>query len=343
MKPLQEKLKKKKRIKILIIRLKPIGDAVLISSVFRNIKKMYPQALVHIIVYPFVYPVIQNNPNIDKLIILKRDNFHKFIFYMQSFFKYYDIIIDYINNPTSTLIAFFTHSGYIIGNKNRRNFFYHYRNTSDEKEYSAIRSLKLLKPLGLNNFEDYMPEIFLDKKDVIMADKLLSCLKLKKNIIGLFVSAKYTSRQYPPENFAKLAQLIVKKTPNQALFLFGKDDIETLFTIQKKIKEQTNISYISPQITIGELAAIISKLKFLITNDTGPKHLATAQKIPTFTIYSSTDEAVWNPPDRKKHPFIREKIDCAPCNKLSCPKNTTECMTNLSPEKIFNKLKKYIR
>lgn len=342
MKPLKEKLKKQKKIKILILRLKPIGDTVLISPVFRNIKKTYPQAKISVIIYPMAYDVIKNNPNVDKVIILKRNNFSKLIYYLKSIFKYYHVIIDYINNPTSTIIAFFTHAKVKIGNRTKRNFFYNYRFKFDKKEYSSIRCLRLLEPIGISRFDDYLPELFLDRQDIITVNRLFSSLKIKKRVTALFVSAKYATRQYPPENFAYLGKLIIEKAKHNILFLFGKDDIQSLYTIQKIIQENKKVFFISPKITIGELCAVLSKVRFLITNDTGPKHLATALKIPTLTIFSATDEEVWNPPTSWA-PTIRKKIDCAPCNKLSCPKGTIECMSDLKPEEVFKAYLKAIK
>jgi len=346
MKKLNKKLnslKKKNKIKILIIRLKPIGDTVLISPVFRNLKKLFPQSEINVVVYPSIKKILENNPYINKIIILKRTNTSKIMFYLKSLFKYYDIIIDFINNPTSTMIAFFTHSKIKIGNKNKRNFFYTVRIKNPKKEYSAIRCLKYLQPLGLKNFKDFMPEIFLSQKDILTAKNILNTLNLTtKNKIGIFASAKYQTRQYPTNNLILLSKLIVKYTQFQIIFLFGKDDNKTLSKLHKSLFNEKNIHFISPKINIGELASLIKEMDILITNDTGPKHIAIALNIPTLTIYGATDEKIWNPPDKKHFPIIRKNYPCAPCNKYICPKNL-ECLKELSANEVFKKLKELIK
>lgn len=335
-----EKLKKQKKVKVLIIRLKPIGDTVLISPVFRNLKKLFPQASIDIIIYPFVVDAVKNNPYIDNVIILKRKNIPKINFYFKSLFKHYDIIIDYINNPTSVLIAQFTRAKIRIGNKTKRNFFYNYRIVSDKKEYSSIRCLRLLEPLGLQDTKDYMPEFYIDQKDKDTVERLYKTFNIKKPLITIFASAKYPTRQYSPENMANLGELIIKKTKNNLLFLFGKNDLQTFYIIHKQLKQYPQVHFFSPDITIGELSASIANSDILITNDTGPKHIATALKIPTLTIFSATDEEVWNPPDPKTAVTIRKKLDCAPCNKLICSKGSLECMKKLNPEEVFTAFQK---
>lgn len=335
MQPLKDRFKKQKTVKILIIRLKPVGDTVLISPVFRHLKRLYPQAQIHVVIYSFVYDVLRNNPHVDKIIVIKRNNWSRLFFYLKCLFQFYDIIIDFINTPTSMLISLFTHARVRIGRKKKRNFFYTYQIDSREKKYSPLLSLKLLQPLGLTDVNDYLPELHIDKKAELIAANLLNGMKIVKPVVGLFVSAKYPSRQYPAEHFARLGLLISEKTNRSVVFLFGKDDLDSLRTIQKIVRDRERIYFITPAITIGELAAVIARLDFFITNDTGPKHIATALNIPTLTIFSATDEKVWNPPDLKRFPVIRHKLKCAPCDKLECPQGTLQCMTDLKPEEVF--------
>ncbi len=344
MKQLKEKLKRSKKLKILIIRLKPVGDTILISAVFRNLKRLFPNCNIDIVVYPSAKDAIGANPYINNIIILKRTNLSKLLFYLKLIFtSHYDITIDYINNPTSTFITLFSAAKIKIGKNIARNFFYTHKLNIDENIYSAIKSLYLLKPLGLKNFNDYMPEFFIKENDLKKAKNILkkAGITSKDKIIGIFVSAKYPTRKYIPEGFAELAKKIINKFDCKVLLLFGKNDIETYRSIKKDLGKNRDIIYISDKITIGEMAAIISRLRYFITNDTGPKHLATALNIPTLTIFGATDETTWNPPDFKRFATIRKKLPCAPCNKLSC--DSLECMKNLSPDEIFKKIKPLLR
>ncbi|HEC93141.1 MAG TPA: glycosyltransferase family 9 protein, partial [Candidatus Atribacteria bacterium] len=277
----------------------------------------------------------------DKIIIIKRKNFHKFAFYIKSIFRKYDIIIDYINNPTSTIIAFFTKSKIKIGTKNKRNIFYTHRLEIRERCYNAIKNLKMLRPLGLTDFSDYMPEFFVNKEDKEKAELFLKNTGIAhKKLVGIFASAKYITRKYIPEHFAKLAELIVENSNYRVLFLFGKDDIQTLERIKNSLKIEKDIYFAPLSLSIGELAAFMEKTKFIITTDTGPKHIAVALGIPTLTIFSATNPEDWNPPDLDKFPIIRKEIDCIGCNKLTC--DSLRCMKELSPEEIFEVAKRFI-
>lgn len=344
---MRERLRKQKKIKILIVRLKPAGDTILVSAVFRNLKRLYPGALIDIVLYPASRSAAGANPHIRKVIVLKRNNLSKFLFYLKLPFLGYDVTIDFINNPTSGLITLFSMARIRIGRDLPRNFFYSRRVGQPREEYSALASLRVLKFLGLKNFNDYMPEYFIPEEDKITAEKIMNRLGVrpKERLAGIFASAKYPTRQYPASSFARLAQLVRRDFKVRVLFLFGKGDRDAVRTIKKSFADKKGAILVPDGISIGTMAAIMKKLNYLITGDTGPKHLGTAMNIPTLTIFGATDERVWNPPDRKRFAVVRSAVSCAPCQALSCA--APACMRDLQPEVVYKTLKpllkKYLR
>jgi heptosyltransferase II len=326
--------------RFLVIRLKPIGDMVLTTPVFRNIKKKYPDSIIDVVIYPSVYDIIKNNPYIDKIIILNKNFISKALFNMKSMFSHYHVVIDLINNPVSSAIAFFTDSEAIIGDKKSRNFFYDLKAECVDPVYSPIRSLKKLNVIGIDDYNDFYPEIFINGEDSEKAGKYYDSLNTSQNVskefVGIFTSAKYPSKTYPPEYFAKLGELIAVNTGYNVLFLFGKNDFRTFSEVRRRIKIKERIFFHEPTTGLGELCAIISKLSFFITSDTGPKHISTALNIPTLTIFGPTSDKKWNPPDLTWFPVIRKEMPCSPCHSNHCPSGTMSCMKELLPEEVFS-------
>ena len=336
MESIEEFIKKLDEPRFLVIRLKPVGDMVLSTPVFRNIKKKYPNSKIDVVIYPSVLDIIKNNPYIDKIIIINKNFISKALFNLKSMFSYYHVVIDLINNPVSSAIAFFTDSEAIIGEKKSRNFFYDLNTECVDPVYSPIRSLKKLNVIGINDYSDFSPEIFISNEDTRKADCYYNSINTSKGFIGIFASAKYPSKTYPPGHFAKLGKIIASNTGYNVLFLFGKNDKSTYYEVRKCIKINENIFFHEPTTGLGELCALLSKLDFLITCDTGPKHISTALNIPTLTIFGPTSEKKWNPPDQIRFPVIKKTMPCSPCNSNHCPYATTTCMKELLPEDVFS-------
>jgi len=85
--------------------------------------------------------------------------------------------------------------------------------------------------------------------------------------------------------------------------------------------------------TLRELMALIRRCNFLVTNDSGPMHVAAALGVPLVAIFGSTDHATTSPyTDRAA--IVRADVDCAPCKLRECPTDH-RCMTEVSAEDVI--------
>jgi ADP-heptose:LPS heptosyltransferase len=67
------------------------------------------------------------------------------------------------------------------------------------------------------------------------------------------------------------------------------------------------------------LGAVIARLAVLITNDSGPAHIAYALGTPTVTVFGGTDPATWGPPPDDPHAVLAHPAPCRPCDHADCP------------------------
>lgn len=71
--------------------------------------------------------------------------------------------------------------------------------------------------------------------------------------------------------------------------------------------------------SLGGLGAVIARLALLVTNDSGPAHIAYALGTPTVTIFGGTEPATWGPPPRARHAVLLREVACRPCDHAECP------------------------
>ncbi len=89
------------------------------------------------------------------------------------------------------------------------------------------------------------------------------------------------------------------------------------------------------------LKSIVRRASVMVTNDTGPRHVAAAMGTPVVTIFGPTDPA-WTEIGFEDERQVMEKVDCGPCQKKRCPLDH-RCMTRIEPERVFQQVSDLIQ
>lgn len=102
-----------------------------------------------------------------------------------------------------------------------------------------------------------------------------------------------------------------------------------------KISENSVINLVG-KLTLKETGALLSQIRFLLTNDSGPFHIARGVGCKTFVIFGPTSPGMFD--FGENDTLVYSKIDCSPCSLHGdkvCPKKHFKCMKELSYEKVF--------
>jgi len=97
------------------------------------------------------------------------------------------------------------------------------------------------------------------------------------------------------------------------------------------------------QLSLLTLAAIISKVRVFLGNDSGISHLAAALGVPSFVIFGPTNANIWKPWGREVRTFI-PKVSCAPCSdeeRRNCLERI--CLQSIDPHQVAKKLKNWLQ
>lgn len=161
-------------------------------------------------------------------------------------------------------------------------------------------------------------------------------------VIAMNPGASYGSaKRWTPERFAALACQLVQSRNARILLLGSGNESHYVNKIEQiarqKCAERSSchkclIRSTAGETTVNELAALLSECNLLITNDTGPKHVADAVGTPTVAIYGSTDPSGLHPYSGKTT-VIQEPVHCSPCWKRHCPIDH-RCMTRISVPQV---------
>ncbi len=146
------------------------------------------------------------------------------------------------------------------------------------------------------------------------------------------------AKRWPAESYAVLADRCVDTLGAQILLVGSKDELEVSRQVAARMHNKP--IKLTGQTDIAEVVAVLSIADILITNDTGPAHIASALGRPTLVIFGPTNPLTTRP----FSPFaqiIREPPECAPCMLRDCPIDH-RCMTAITPDHVFDQAREML-
>ena len=307
--------------KILIIKLRDIGDNILCTPLIRNLKQHLPNTSISVLTWSYSIPVFGENPHIDHLFGLPKNPSSTDISKLQNEL-----------NPMNFDLVMSTHSGDLpskllskIKSPNKINNFYRGRNKlytvlTEESDYyrsSIERDLDCLRSLGLEPANTHT-EIFLTNHETTWAREAMKekGLDLTKKIILIHPTAAVTIREWPLEKFKQLIKNLNKKTNIQPIAICTELEYAKVKTLLNDIPDLV----IFHKITVRQMMAIIHECDLVIDNDSSPSHVAAAFGIPTIVLFSQAIRTIFRPYHREKdrHFVFYNDVNCRECELTTC-------------------------
>ncbi len=338
-----KKIDKSKVKRILIIKLRGIGDVVLSTIVVKNLKKDFPDSEISYLTEEPSKPVLENISLIKNVLVLEKMTLLNKIKMLLLLRQYrFDLILDFYSNPTTALFTFLSGARYKAGfpYKGRKYAYNLFGPAERNKYHAALLHIEFLKMLGIESSEKEI--LFqLNNEDKLFINNFLSrIVKDKKMLVGLCPTGGWSSKKCDPAKLAEIGNHITQKYDANVLIIWGPGDENDAKDILLTMKTET--TYLAPKTNLLQMAAMISKCTFVICNDSGPMHIAAALKVPVLALFGPTDPELQGP-FGEKHEWINLlELDCIKCNLLECPKNH-ECFLQLPIRHIMEKVDSLIK
>ncbi len=281
-----------------------IGDVLTSSILFEALREEFPEAELHYMIYEHTYPVVQNNPNIDKIIFNDKDNSLKSLIQMTKKEKYH-AVIDVYSNLKTALITGFSGAKYRIAynKKYTRPLCTHVfsRNIQSQTIAGAAieKRMRMLSPLSSNVPLEIKPKIFLTEEEKSEAKQKLekAYIDLSKTLYMIGVLGSSEKKTYPLPYLAEILDRVVSQTDANLLFNYipsQKKEIENIFQLcQPETRKHIHLNIYGK--SLREFLALTSHCDALIGNEGGAVNMAKALGIPTFAIFSPPlNKENWN-------------------------------------------------
>ena len=347
--------------KILIRGVNWIGDAVLTIPAIKSIRKAFPDAHISLLVKPWVSDIFKESKDVDE-VILYGNEFKglkgKLRLAKKLRLKKFDSSILLQNAFDAALITWLARIPERIG------YITDFRSLLLTKalpveddilsQHQVYYYLNIVNSAGIKT-AGIQPYLHLTNDERLRAREHLLALKDRHQpLIGINPGATFgSSKRWPPERYADVILKIIHELNGRVVIFGSPSETEIAYSIMSLIKakhqekglqtfnSESFILNMSGKTSLRELAALISQCNALITNDSGPMHMASALLVPIVAIFGSTNKATTGP-FGQGHKIISKNVRCAPCMKRECPDLHLKCMTDITSDDVFTGLKEVL-
>ena len=338
-------------MKIAVIQPKMIGDVLITSVIFEELKQKFPAAELHFIVNKNTTPVLENNPFIDKVIILDPNIEKGILGFVKQMNRIrnekYDIVIDsYSKLKTAFFCKFSGAKKTISFHKWYSRFFYtdtiiRTKHSISTATKAVEHRLQLLKPIEID-FQVIKPKLYLQNSEIENAIELLNRnnIDLNRPIIMISAIGSSEAKTYPLEYMAQVIDEIAENKKVQILFNYIPNQKGIALELYNlcKLETQEKIFFDVYAKSLREFMGLTSQCAALIGNEGGAINMAKALDIPTFTIFSPFIlKNDWNMFENETTNISVHLSDYYPNLELKNSKNDTGIYELLKPE-LFNNL-----
>lgn len=320
-------------MRILIIRLSSIGDVILTTPILKKIKEKNPKIIIDFMVLAKFKEAITGNPNIDNLIIFEKEK-HDGIKNMIKFTKElkennYDYVFDLHSKVRSITLT------KLLGVKT-------FRYVKRALYKTILVKFKLIKysaddTIIKNYFNAFkILDIKYSGEDLEFnfTEKDKEKIKKYENYVVFAPGASKNTKKWTVEGFGKLAKLIKEKYNTQIILIGSKGEKAQCEKINKLSGEIC--LNLAGSLTLKESGALLSKAKFLVTNDSGPFHIGRGVKTKSYVIFGPTDPNMFEYDEYGV--LVYNDEPCSPCSlhgDKKCPKGHFNCMKKIKAEDVL--------
>ncbi len=328
--------------KILIRAVNWVGDAVMTTPAIGVIRRHFPEAEITVLANPLVAALFSPHDWVDRVMVFDRNGKHQGIFGRLKLARElrresFDLAIILPNSFDSALVPWLAGIPARLGKSSDgrglafdRTLLYLAKSVAISHEVNYY--LDLLRHFGISGPAGKL-QLFITPDEELAADKTLAEHGISKGdfVIGINPGAAYGSaKRWYPDRFAGVAGRLADTWGARIVVFGGPAETQIAADIERDL--DGNCLNLAGKTGMRELMALIRRCNFLVSNDSGPMHIAAAFGVPLTAVFGPTDHATTSP-FNDSAAIVRKPVECAPCKLRECPTDH-RCMTAVTVEDV---------
>jgi len=334
--------------KVLVIRLRSIGDTVLATPSLTALRRFVPNAQIDILVEDWVAPVLDEHPDISKIVSLQKGNLAaRARVAHQIRNARYDVVYNLHGGTTATLLTRATGARYRVGYAN-----YQYANLHNyqappaaelwrqQRTHSVEQQLALLGWTGVPVTDRPPTRLSVTSKAATAVDHRLQVAGLEgRKIAVIHPAAAFATKQWAPENFSRVVEFL-SDAGYASVAIAAANETQVI----NDLISNSAAPIVSLSLTLPEVSALAARADLFVGNDSGIAHIAAAVETPSVVIFGSSNIAHWRPWNRAPAEVVFEEMPCQPCHGYFCEKFAQpECILRVPVSRVIAAIERVIQ
>ena len=326
-----------------------IGDFVMATPVLTDVRKAFPTSHITAMSRSPICDLLQESPDINELFhfsktsrLGRRCERRNIIEKLRH--GHYDLGILLTHSFSSAWLFWWGHV------QRRLGYQHHWRSLlltdgvkfpeSVDAQHLVTTYKMLLCPLGVP-ISASKPRLYLAPKELEEARELLQRMRVPSHhaLVGINPGATYgTAKCWLPNRFREVTERLLQDEHTSVIYFVD----QSSFSLVKEICQglPPRVVNLVGSTSLRQLAALIKLCDVLLTNDSGPMHVAAALETPVVALFGSTNDIITGP--YQSGTVIHKHVECSPCFKRVCPIDF-RCMKQIEADEVYTKILDYLK
>lgn len=325
--------------RVLVVRLRSIGDTVLATPSLIALRRFLPDARIDILLEDWVAPLLDGFGPVDNVIAVERGRGGRFRAAREIRRNRYDVVFNLHGGTSATFLTFLSGARHRIGYSHYQYSFLYVHllsSSSDfwqrEHTHSAEQQLALLGFVGVPVADRPKSDLTVTETAAERVSALYSGWPDIEDYALIHPTAAYATKQWSTENFARTAEYLYAKGL-KTIAIAAKNETAVL----EKLKAESNAPILTfSDLPLPQITALAAKAKLFVGNDSGIAHIAAAMKTPSVVIFGSSNIHHWRPWTDAPNEIVYHPLPCQPCPGYECKVfGDPKCILSVAPETVI--------
>jgi heptosyltransferase-2 len=317
-------------VKILVILPNWLGDAIMATPAIELLASHYQDARFTFVGSYVSIQALKHHPLCQRAVVdetKKASNRYVATYKLARDLGRFHLAVSFRNQLHASLLLRFTKTVVCISRRSWHSMFLLSHTPRISTTQHLVKQYAELAMIDADHWSGAIPNL----KLYIKAEQF------NKPTLGINAGATYGSaKRWYPQRFAEVAKEFAHRF--DIIIFGGPNEVEMANEIESNLKSFniSNYKNLAGKTNIEELCSHIAGCSLLITNDSGPMHVAAAYQVPTVAIFGPTKHKETSQWMNEKSKIVRHEMDCSPCMKRECPLGHHECMKNITSSEVVD-------